>query len=117
MSRLAEELAGGSTRFEALFAAMSGGALVAVGGMTLEPEATAGPAIRLRRLYVAPAARRGGVARALVSALLQEAWDRVDLVTVHAGGAEAARFFEVQGFSPVADRAWSHEARRELADI
>ena len=117
MARLAEELATGSTRFEALFAAMLGGELVGIGGMTLEPEATAEPAIRMRRLYVARRARLGGVARTLASALIQEAWDSVALLTVHAGNPGAARFWEAQGFGPVEGRPWSHELRRELADI
>lgn len=101
MTRLADEVATGSTAFIALLAAMSGGGLVGIGGMTLEPEPAPEPAIRMRRLYVAPSARREGVARTLVSALLQEAWDQVDLVTVHAGSQEAGWFWEAQGFSVV----------------
>jgi GNAT superfamily N-acetyltransferase len=112
MTRLADELASGDARFEALFAAFADGELVGVGGMTLEPAQTLEPALRMRRLYVAPRARRTGVARTLASALLQEAPDRVALVTVHAGGAEAAMFWEAQGFDAVRDRAWSHELRR-----
>jgi len=30
-------------------------------------------------------------------------------VTVHAGSAEAARFWQAIGFHPVAGRDWSHE--------
>lgn len=112
MARLADELSTGSTTFIALLAAMSEGALVGIGGMTLEPEPTPEPAIRMRRLYVAPSARRQGIARTLVSALLQEAWDQVDLATVHAGSAEAGRFWEAQGFSQVEGAPWTHQARR-----
>jgi GNAT superfamily N-acetyltransferase len=112
MARLADEVATGSTAFIALLAAMSGGDLVGIGGMTEEPEPAPEPAIRMRRLYVAPSARREGVARALVSALLQEAWDQVDLVTVHAGSNDASRFWETQGFSEMDGLPWSHQARR-----
>jgi GNAT superfamily N-acetyltransferase len=87
------------------------GGLVAVGGITDEPEPAAEPAWRMRRLYVAPAARRMGVARTLVNALLQEALGAVRLVTVHAPAAKAARFWEAVGFSAVAGRPWSHELR------
>ena len=112
MARLADEVATGSTAFIALLAAMSGGNLVGIGGMTQEPEPAPEPAIRMRRLSVAPSARREGVARCLVSALLQEAWDQVDLVTVHAGSKDAGRFWEAQGFSVVNGLPWSHQTRR-----
>jgi len=112
MARLADEVATGSTAFIALLAALREDSLVGIAGMTLEPEPAPEQAIRMRRLYVAPSARREGVARTLVSALLQEAWDQVDLVTVHAGTDEAGRFWEAQGFSGVKDAPWSHQARR-----
>jgi GNAT superfamily N-acetyltransferase len=112
MSRLARELASGETRFVALFAAFDDGDLLGVGGMTLEPAETPEPALRMRRLYVSPRARLAGVARTLASALLQEAFDQVGLVTVHAGGEDAARFWQAQGFTPIDGRAWSHELRR-----
>jgi GNAT superfamily N-acetyltransferase len=112
MARLADELASGATRFEALLAAFVDGEFVGVGGMTLEPGETHEPALRMRRLYVSPRARRTGVARTLASALLQEALDRVALVTVHAGGPEAAMFWEAQGFDAVRGRAWSHQLSR-----
>jgi len=112
MNRLADELASGDTRFEALFAAFDDGELLGVGGMTVEPSETSEPAFRMRRLYVSPHARRTGVARTLASALMQEAFDQVDLVTVHAGSPEAARFWESQGFAPADARTWSHELRR-----
>ncbi len=112
MSRLADELATGATRFEALFAAFDEGELLGIGGMTVEPADATVSAMRMRRLYVSPRARRRGVARTLASALLQEALDQISLVTVHAGNPEAAVFWEAQGFAPVAGQAWSHELRR-----
>jgi GNAT superfamily N-acetyltransferase len=113
MSRLAEEMATGATRFEALFAAFDDGELVGIGGMTAEPANTPEPTFRMRRLYVSPRARRTGVARTLATALLQEALDQVRLVTVHAGDEGAARFWEAQGFTAAESPAWSHEFRRE----
>ncbi len=112
MARLADEVATGATTFIALLAAMSAGDLVGIGGMTFEPEPALEPAIRMRRLYVVPSARREGVARTIVSALLQEAWDQVDLVTVRAGSKDAGRFWATQGFSVVEGLPWSHQARR-----
>lgn len=112
MARLAQELASGATRFKALFAAFDDGALVGVGGVTDEPADTPSPALRMRRLYVSPRARRTGVARAIASALLQEAFDQVEMVTVHAGADAAARFWEAQGFAPVSGQPWSHAIAR-----
>ncbi|OXE35069.1 MAG: GNAT family N-acetyltransferase [Phenylobacterium zucineum] len=112
MARPADEIATSSTAFIALLAAMNGKDLAGIGGMTLEPEPAPEPTIRLRRLYVAPSARRTGIARTLVSALLQEAWDQVDLVSVHAGTEDAAHFWQAQGFAAISNAPWSQQARR-----
>ena len=107
MARLATEMAETPEIFLALLAAFEGGALVGIGGMTVEPTEPA--AIRMRRLYVAQAARGRGVARAITSALLNEALGQTLLVTVHAGNPGAERFWKAMGFSSVDDRPWSHQ--------
>jgi len=60
--RLAEEWASGATRFdgpgEALFAAVVGGRVIGVCGLTADPYAAASRVGRVRRLYVAAAHRR-----------------------------------------------------------
>ncbi|HPA37845.1 MAG TPA: GNAT family N-acetyltransferase [Phenylobacterium sp.] len=112
MDRLAAEHAAGRSVFVALFGALLGGELVGIGGLTHEPEPEAELAMRMRRLYVRADVRRQGVARALASALTQEGLDQVALLTVHAGDARAAAFWEAQGFAPVDHRPWSHELRR-----
>jgi GNAT superfamily N-acetyltransferase len=111
LSRLAADWAERPDMFHALLAAHADGDLVGIGGITDEPEDAGEPAWRMRRLYVAPAARRRGVARSLANALTQEALGAVRLATVHAGDADAARFWEAMGFEAVAGRAWSHEVR------
>jgi GNAT superfamily N-acetyltransferase len=63
----------------------------------------------MRRLFVTASARRRGVARTLADALLQEALQHTRRVTVHAGSAEAERFWEALGYERVEGRAWSHE--------
>ncbi len=116
MSRLAEEWTSGAQRFagdgEALLAAMLGGDLVGVGGITLEPTEASESALRMRRLYVAPRARRMGVARTLATALAQEGFGHAALITVHAGNPAADLFWEAQDFERVSGRPWSHELRR-----
>ena len=115
MSRLAAEIATGETRFEALLAAFQDGALVGVAGMTIEPSPTPEPALRLRRLFISPRARRSGIARTLATALLSEAFGRVALVTVHAGSPEAALFWESLGFAQTPGAPWSHVLRRDYS--
>ena len=109
LGRLEAELAQAPELFTVLLAAFVDGDLVGIGGVTPEP---ADPTRqRLRRLYVRPAARRTGVARTLVGALMQEALQHASVLTVHAGNPGAERFWEAMGFAPVVGRAWSHEFR------
>jgi GNAT superfamily N-acetyltransferase len=107
MARLATEMAETPQLFLALLAALDDGELLGIGGMTAEP--TDPSAIRMRRLYVAQAARGRGVARTIANALLNEALGRTRLVTVHAGNPGAERFWEAMRYAPVADRPWSHQ--------
>jgi len=111
MAQLEDELALGAQRFdrdgEVLLAAFADGRLVGIGGLTLEPEAP--EALRMRRLYVLPSARRSGVATAIANALSQEAVGRARLLTVHAGNPDAERFWETMGYERVAGRPWSHQ--------
>ncbi|ALL13976.1 GNAT family N-acetyltransferase [Caulobacter henricii] len=99
---------------EALLAAFLAGTLAGLGGLSVETGA-AEPARRLRRFYVRPNFRRGGVATALASALIQEGLDSVNLLTVNARASQAAGpFWEAQGF--MADRSgpWTHILRRSI---
>lgn len=117
MRRLGDDWASGAQRFdregEVLLAAFVDGDLAGVGAVTQEPEPADKPALRMRRLYVAPRFRRQGVARAIANALLQESLAHAALITVHAGGDVAARFWESQGFHPCSEHPWSHELRRD----
>jgi GNAT superfamily N-acetyltransferase len=116
MDRLAEDFASGVQRFdrdgEVLLAAFVEGELAGIGGVTHEPTEMIEPALRMRRLYVAQARRRDGVARTIAAALAQEGFGHVALITVHAGNPGADAFWEAQGFTPVDGHPWSHELRR-----
>jgi GNAT superfamily N-acetyltransferase len=100
LERLAAEWQDGSQRFAgpggALLAAIADARLIGIGGVTLDPDYP--EAMRMRRFYVARAWRRRGVARAIASTLLA-AQPAGRLVTVHAGTAEAAAFWEALGFA------------------
>lgn len=112
MSRLSAEWAETPEMFACLLAAPDGlGGLAGIGGLTLEPEAVEEPAMRMRRLYIRPSARRGGLGRTIVNALLQQALESVSLVTVNAGGAISPSFWAGLDFVRVEGRPWTHEFR------
>lgn len=114
MHALAEQWADGSQRFEepgALFAAFVDGELAGVGGVT--PQAgLAEPAMRMRRLYVAPAFRRAGVGQALAGAMIQQGLQAARLLTSNARASEAAApFWEAMGFSRTDGTDFTHQLR------
>ena len=112
MDRLSAEVEAGAPVFLALFAVREGGGLAGIGGLTQEPSPDdGGPALRLRRLYVHPDARRRGVGRTLASALIQEGLDSVRRLTVHTDDAHAEAFWRAQGFALVSGKAWNLEFR------
>lgn len=111
LSRLKQEWLADRSVFRALLAAVAEAELVGIGGLTPEPRPEAGPALRMRRLYVSRGARRQGSGRTLVNALLQEALDEAPLVTVNAH-PDSAAFWGAMGFVAVSGRPWSHEFRR-----
>jgi ribosomal protein S18 acetylase RimI-like enzyme len=55
---------------------------------------------RVRRLYVAPGARRLGIARRLVSEILREARSQFTMLRVRTTTREGQFFFEALGFRP-----------------
>jgi len=109
MSRLAAELEVTPEIFHALFATYVDGSLAGIGAITDEPQPTFETAWRMRRLYVHRGFRRRRVAYAIASELLRHADGKVRQVTVHAGDARAARFWEALGFRQAACKAWTHE--------
>ena len=84
-----------------LFAAFSDGELAGVGGVTAQV-GLAEPAMRMRRLYVRPAFRRTGVARALAGAMMQQGFQAAPLLVLNAAASAAAPpFWEAMGFERV----------------
>jgi uridine kinase len=100
--RLAEEWASGANRFdgpgEALFVAWQGGRAVGVCGLNVDPYATTPGVSRVRHLYVLRAARRLGVGRALVAAVIDAARGAFDELRLRTGNLAAAALYEAMGF-------------------
>lgn len=105
----------GAERFEqpgALFAAYANGALAGVGGVTPQAD-LAEPAMRMRRLYVAPVFRRLGVGRMLAERMIAHGLRYAPLLTANARASAAApRFWRAMGFSAVLAADHTHERRR-----
>jgi GNAT superfamily N-acetyltransferase len=121
MALLAEQWAAPDNPFAdpgALFAAFVEGELAGVGGVT--PQAgLARPAMRMRRLYVAPAFRRHGVGRMLAAAMIQQGLQSASLLTCNARATAAAPpFWEAMGFEPAQDGlGFSHWMGDEIAEL
>lgn len=114
MATLAEQWRDGSQRFAdpgALFAAFIDGELAGIGGVTPQaglPE----PAMRMRRLYVAPVFRRAGVGQALAGAMIQQSLQAASLLTSNARASEAAGpFWEAMGFERVEADGHTYQLR------
>ncbi len=101
MALLAAQWAGEDNPFRdpgALFAAFVEGDLAGLGGVTRQSGLNR-PAMRMRRLYVAPAARRLGVGRTLAAAMIQQGLQSADQLISNARATPAAApFWEAMGF-------------------
>ncbi|WP_097135577.1 MULTISPECIES: GNAT family N-acetyltransferase [unclassified Pseudomonas] len=117
LTRLVAEWQNGSNRFdqpgECLLGAFRNGQLIAVGGLTRDPYAR--PDIgRLRRVYVARAARGRNVGKALVQRLLERAAQRFCVVRLSTDTPEGAAFYLRCGFQQIQDDFATHA--KSLAD-
>jgi GNAT superfamily N-acetyltransferase len=111
VERLILEWSSGEMRFgadgEALFAVFREGELAGVGGLTREPAAPEERVMRARRFYVARRFRGQGVAAALLDAVIQQAFEVADRITVNAHPASFG-FWERAGFTPCSIRGVTH---------
>jgi ribosomal protein S18 acetylase RimI-like enzyme len=107
LGRLADEWASGVNRFdrsgEGLFGARVGAQLVAVGGLNVDPYATAPRVGRVRHVYVLARYRRRGVGRHLVTEIIAAAHGRFDILRLSTPNTAAARLYERLGFRPCPD--------------
>jgi GNAT superfamily N-acetyltransferase len=106
VSRLIAEWADGGNRFaapgeRAYMAVSIDGRPVAVGGLNVDPFANDPTVGRIRRLYVARARRRGGVASALMKKLSDDAAEHFRMLHLRTSSPEASAFYEAIGFMRV----------------
>ena len=117
LDRLVKEWEDGDLRFyrpeEKLVVARIDGNIVGIGGISLDPLKP--PSLRMRRFYVAPEARRHGVAKKIVEAVLTDLPPE-RTVYVNAGIRTAFPFWEAVGFTKVLEDKVTHSAKvREIA--
>ncbi len=82
---------------EALFAGFDA-TVVGVCGLNVDPYANSPQTGRIRHLYVSPAHRRRGIARALLSAVITQARQSFAVLRLRTNSAEAAHFYEAHDF-------------------
>ena len=117
MTLLWERWQDGTERFdgkgEALFGAKSGETLHGLAGVSIEHNLDI-RAMRMRRLYVLPAARRQGVAACLARCCMERGFQSAHLLTCNArASAAAGPFWEHMGFARVDWPNITHRARRD----
>ena len=102
LQRLRDEWESGALRFErdgeVLLGAFADGALVGVGGLSLDPYAPAPGLARLRHGYVLRSHRGSGLGRALVARLLEQARPHFATVRLRTSNPAAATLYEGFGF-------------------
>lgn len=102
LRRLADGWSSGANRFskpaETLVAAHARAALIGLCGRNVDPYLGDPRIGRVRHLYVRREARRRGVGRILVLAVVDDAGAYFDELTVRAVSVEAAAFYEALGF-------------------
>jgi GNAT superfamily N-acetyltransferase len=106
VARLAAEFAGGANRFdgpgEGLWEARSAGQLIGMGGLNIDPFAAPDERCgRVRRLYVLPEWRRGGVATALLEAISSQAAAHFAKLTAYTTDRDVVGLYLACGFVPV----------------
>lgn len=107
VKRLVDEWDDGSNRFdrpgEIALGARLGGKLVGVGGLNRDPYLEDPAVGRIRHLYVSPGARRQGVGRSLVVALVDAARPTFRRVRLRTSQPEASLLYQALGFEETGD--------------
>lgn len=104
LDRMQRAWTAGENRFDApgegLWVASIGDVLVGMGGLNIDPYLADHAVGRVRHLYVAAAARRAGVGRALVESVIERARGTFRRLRVRTHDDGAAQFYAALGFVP-----------------
>lgn len=95
-------------RGEALFAAFIGNTVVGIGGLNVDPYANDPKIGRIRHLYVLIDYHKGGVGRALVSAIEQCALEHFDSLQLFTNSPDADAFYRSLGYQLGGEGKSSH---------
>ncbi|HEX9940423.1 MAG TPA: GNAT family N-acetyltransferase [Thermoanaerobaculia bacterium] len=102
LRRLIDEWDGGTNRFcqpgEALFAAVAGGRMVGLCGLSVDPYCQDARVGRVRHLYVLRDFRRQGIATRLLDEVVAAARGTFDRLRLRTEDESAARFYGSFGF-------------------
>ena len=103
--RLEQDWLNGTNTFsaagEGLYAVRVEGALVAIGGINIDPYGASASDGRLRRFYVKKAYRRKGIGKLLVDYILQKHRSNFERVSLYTGEPAAGAFYVRCGFVEV----------------
>jgi GNAT superfamily N-acetyltransferase len=112
LRRLVDEWDCGTNRFdrpgEALFEARADRHPVGVCGLNADPFLADPTVGRVRHLYVLPEARRSGVGRRLVEAVVAHATAGFVRLRLRTNTVEASRFYQALGFTPTDEAGATH---------
>ncbi len=104
VARLRDDWNAGANRFdrpgEGLFEARIEGQLVGICGLNRDPYTPEAKVARVRRMYVLPSFRRGGVGMRLVESVLKCASERFVRIRLRTETEVASRFYCSLGFTP-----------------
>ena len=118
LDRFLADLAGAAVQLdgsaEFFLGVFWGDELIALGGITPDPYVDDGAVGRLRHVFVAPAARRRGIGRQLVSSLEERAWQSYDRLRLRTDTVDASAFYAALGYASVAEDRATHSKRRPI---
>jgi RimJ/RimL family protein N-acetyltransferase len=118
LTRLRQDWESGANRFDApgecLMAAFLDSEWVGIGGLSRDPYQQ-GDTARLRRLFVADAARGRGVGKALVSRLVEHAAQHFRVVHLSTDTPQGAAFYLRCGFQPASGAHVTHTKTLDAA--
>jgi GNAT superfamily N-acetyltransferase len=93
-----------SKRGECLYVVRNRGAVIAVGGLNIDPYYNSPSLGRIRHLYVHPSFRRTGVGRRLMERIESDGEQYFQSFQLFTTSKAAGRFYEALSYAPVTDR-------------